>query len=154
MFNPYSVRPIGSKKYEDHLLDVFSSMHYRWQLPEEPLKLPIHGEHIWKNGEDEDPWESLCIAVTVQAIVDYIDYFRRWREAQHQCNDGREVYYHSKMLELENDFFRTNEAVEHAFDEPLKLLIFQDHDSIKKSAQWLSGSIIRNYFHYKHEREG
>ena len=155
MFNPYSTRPIGSPQYEDHLLDVMTSKHYLYQIPcdDDLEKLANYGEKIWKSEQEIDPMEKLAMAVTIQAVVDYINYYKKWRHAIHEHNSRFEVYYHSYMLDLENNFFRKYEITESAFDKLLKLLEEERYQKTWHSASYVIDQVLNNYTHFCKQHE-
>lgn len=140
-FNPYSIRPIGQPKFEDHMLDVYTSAYYHRQVPyqDDLQKEAAYGEPLWKSEQEVSPDEALIIAVTGQAVLDYIDCWEK-REIAKQCDDhGQEVLFNSRCLDLENDFFRRYEVTEDLFDE----LLYQLHTAW--SIDWLRSSIRSCY---------
>ena len=145
-FNPYEVRPIGSDKFEEHLQDIYVSEYYRNQLPaddEDPLKLAAYGTKIWRSEPAYDPWIELIFAVTAQAVVDYIEAYKHWKRAQEKDDIGAEVMWHSRMLQMENEYFRSYEITEILFDKLLKMLETQ---YAKTGADRIMERIIHNYF--------
>lgn len=140
-FHPYSVRPIGKKVFEDYLLDLFSSLHYRHQIPYEDdiQKEAAYGERIWKSEPEKYPEEALITAVVGQAVLDYIECWQRREKAKHDGDYGLEVLFNSRCLEMENDFFREYDLTEGLFNE----LLYQLYDTW--SVNWLKGCIKRNY---------
>lgn len=118
MFNPYSVRPIGEPRYEDHLLDVFSRNFYEQAVPyEDDLKKEAgYGERLYKSEQPPSTDEIFVIAVIGQAVLDYVDNWEQ-REIAKLCGDlGREVLFNSRCLEIENEFFHQYDLTEDLFD--------------------------------------
>lgn len=145
MFNPYTVRPIGSERYNNHLLDVFTRKYYEnnyADCDEDLEKLAIYGHPIWKSEKPYDPFERLIIAVLVQAICDYIDAYHKRQKAEEDFRDGDYVLYNSYCLRLENEYFRVNEFTENIFDK----LLYELHQS--KDAKDVGLYISRNYEKY------
>lgn len=145
-FNPYEVRPIGSDKFEEHLQDICVSEYYRNRLPaddEDPLKLAAYGTKIWRSEPAYDPWIELMFAVTAQAVVDYIEAYKHWKKAQEKDDMGAEVMWHSRMLQMENEYFRSYEITEILFDKLLKMLETQ---YAKTGADRIMERIRHNYF--------
>ena len=153
-FNPYSTRPVGSKQFEEHIQDIYVSKYYD-QIPESDkdiIKQALHGQIMWRNDPNytlEAPWENLIIAVTVQAVIDYVDMYAKWKKAISEEKLGFEVLYHSRMLQLENEFFRQYEMTERAFDKLLTMLSNDEYSPAKHSAGYIARKIYKNYFAYK-----
>lgn len=146
MFNPYSVRPIGSEQYNNHLLDVFTKKYYdQPDYSEDPGKLAAYGTKIWKSSKSYDPYEKLIIAVLIQAIYDYLDAYQKRKKAEENFNNGDYVLYNSYCLRLENEYFRINEFTEQIFDK----LLYELHQT--KSVHDVSIYISRNYSKYLQE---
>lgn len=155
MFNPYSVRPIGSNKFEQHIQDLHVAAYYDNTIVDNDdlEKIAVYGEKIWKSEPENDPFEHLIIAMTVQAAIEYAQYYFLWKKAQKQGDLGKEVLYHSYMLAEENDFFRKYEITEKVFDKLLKILMFQQSDiKAYPNRKWIRSMIIRNYHNYKKEK--
>lgn len=154
MFNPYSIRPIGSDRFEQHIKDVETSAYYDRVIvdDDDPLKLAVYGTKIWKSENDNDPYEKLITAMVVQAVIDYVGYFLNWQRAQEEGDQSGEVLWHSRMLDEENDFFRRYEITEYVFEELLKLLFSQKHDSIKRNNKRIIKHILHNYYDYKKKK--
>ena len=97
-FNPYKVQAIGTDIYEQHIQDVYVSNHYYRQLPEDadlenPIKLAPYGEKIWKSDKEiSDPWINLMIAVTVQAVIDYINAYKKMKHWEEEAEKiGKDI---------------------------------------------------------------
>lgn len=126
-FNPYSTRPIGSAKYEEHLLDVFTKTYYDqpdFYEHEDLEKVASTGRRIW-NGSSHDPFSDpaskLAIAVIMQSVEDYLQAYSN-RERAREEGSSRDIVYDSQCIQLENDFFRTNNFTEHILDTILQRL--------------------------------
>ena len=154
-FNPYETRPVGSEQYEQHIQDVYVSSYYYNQIPgsDENLEnLAGYGEKIWKQDPDpviEAPWENLIIAVTVQAAIDYANIYAKWKKAIADDRWDNEVLCHSRMLRIENEYFRRYDITEHAFDILLKMLENGEYKVGKHSATYIAQKIYKNYFAFK-----
>ena len=152
MFNPYSTRPVGSSQFEDHILDIMTSNYYRQKIGCEDYveKTSISGSYIWKSEPDYDPFEQLAMAVTAQAIMDYISAYRYWTRAKQNNNCKDEVLFHSRMLQIENDFFRRYDVTESVFNKLLKML--EDEHILgnvaRHRATYLIDKIANNYSNY------
>lgn len=149
-FNPFSTRPIGSPQYEDHIQDVYVSKYYQNMLPVDDSdisKLIPDDARLWIGEKEFDPWEDLMYAVTVQAVIDYIQFYRHWRSCQQGKNPQYEVVWHSRMLQLENDFFRRWDITEPVLDNLLQLLDEQYYhgDIVNHGAERIIAKIQRNY---------
>lgn len=158
MFNPYSIRPIGSKKFEDHVLDIMTSQYYYNEpynkCDEDLIKLASSGSNIWKSSPSYDPFEQLAIAVTVQAVIDYIHNYKKWKEAVYNCDYKLETLYHSYMLDSENNFFRCYSATELVFDKLLKELQSDEPNSLcKHRASYCIDKIMSNYSRYCNDND-
>ena len=157
-FNPYEVRPIGSSKFEEHLKDIYVSKYYQNMLPVEESdvqKLAPYGQKMWHSEQEHDPLEDLIFAVTAQAVVDYINYYAAWRNAQQEENREWENLYHSVMLRIENEYFRQNAYVEPVFDKLLDMLQEQHRKKkmTKAYANKLIAQVRHNYLIFCDEHE-
>lgn len=142
-FNPYSVRPIGSEQFEEHLQDCYVSAFYHYQLPvshEDPKKLAVYGEKMWHSADAYDPWLELVFAITAQAVIDYIKAWRSWQKAKADFNIGYETLWHSQMLRIENEYFRKYDAVEPVFEKLLDILQKADYTETR-----LISKVMHNY---------
>lgn len=132
-FHPYSIRPIGTEKFNQYLVDLFTSIYYYEQddfikAPKdekELVKIAATGESLWKQEDEIDPMDRLVMAVTATAMRDYVEYYEKREKAKKDNNFGAEVLYNSRCLTLENDFFRKWEWTELVFEKLLKKIYEQ-----------------------------
>lgn len=118
MFNPNSVRPIGTRKFEEHVIDVMTSHYYEYQIPGngKPKHLKAGGKWIWKSEPEKDPYDNLVIAVVTLAVLDYVEAYSR-RESAKLTGDSRgETLWGSRCIELENEFFHEHDLTEAVFE--------------------------------------
>lgn len=143
-FNPYSVRPIGQPKFEEHMLDVLTSAHYQRMIPYEDdlQKEAACGSTIWKSEQEVQADDALITAVTGLAVLDYIEWWEKRECAKTAGDYGAEVLCNSRCLDLENGFFRQYEVTEDIFEE----LLYQLHTAW--SSEWLRRQIKSNYTHF------
>lgn len=106
-FHPWSVRPIGTERFNSYLLDLFTDKYYSNMLPceEDPKKIPERGGTLWKQETDLGPWETLCTAVLSLAVKDYLN--------------ARSFRCIGKIYELE-EFFHQNEISEMVYNELMR----------------------------------
>ena len=119
MFNPYSCRPIGSNRFEEHLLDVQASQYYATELPEgktEDAWRLCEGSHApwYREDPKEDPWTNLYWAIVISAFIDYLEHYEK--KITTDPNKPSYWIYESRCISLENDFFRKSETLESYFD--------------------------------------
>ena len=144
MLNPYSCRPIGTARFEEHLRDVQTSRYYATEMPEEKT------EDLWRLCEDchapwyeedpkEDPWVNLYWAIVISAFIDYLTVYEKRITTQ----EDRPSYwiFESRCISLENDYFRQNEILEQYFDRLLIGVCWQGIDAIEQCRKRLMREI-------------
>ena len=136
MFNPYNCRPVGSRRFEEHLKDVQASQWYASEFMgdrEENLYRLCENSHKPWHQEDakEDPWTNLVVAIVIDALLDYLDEY----EKKIKTDSNRPSYWihESHCISLENDYFRKGgPMLEMLFDKMLKHVCWQGIDEIRK----------------------
>ena len=124
MFNAYAVRPIGSARFEEHLLDIMTSRQYAG-LPrgqEDFSRFTPAGSRLYHSVRTLDPGDLLVTAVAGQSVCDYLLYYVLRKIAEIEGNPGNYVLYDSRCLDLENGFFRKSLVMETLFEELLRRL--------------------------------
>lgn len=116
MFNPNSARPIGTRKFEEHVLDVMTSHYYEYQIPGSGIPKDLSGERLWKSEPETDPYDNLVIAVIAVAVSDYVDAYARREQAKAEGDIKGETLWDSRCIELENDFFHQYDETEMVFE--------------------------------------
>lgn len=120
MFNPYYARPIGTEKFEKHLLSLMvegieTEKTAREALPEikvVPRVMP--GER--KRGDPvDDCWRDLNTAVLTLAIIDYLRAYRYKLKYEDSTHPQALVWF-SRCVEMENGYFRKDGDREQLFD--------------------------------------
>ena len=111
MFNPYSVRPIGSAKFERHLMDIQTRRYYETILStdEEITGEDIHGREPWKIPDSYNPWANLYTAIWALTIMDYLDNYLKRNAALRRDDDAKYWVFESRCIQIENFFFRVDE---------------------------------------------
>ena len=124
MFNAYAVRPIGSARFEEHLLDIMTSRHYAGlsRGQEDLSRIAPAGTRLYHSAGTQDPGDLLVTAVAGQSVCDYLLFYVQRRIAELEGNPGNYVLYDSRCLDLENGFFRKSLVMETLFEELLRLL--------------------------------
>ena len=119
MFNPYSCRPIGSARFEEHLKDVQTVQYYATEMPE------VRSENVWRLCEGshtpwyredpkEDPWMNLYWAIVLSAFIDYLEEY----DKKISMGPDEPAYwvFESRCIDLENVYFRKDPALERIFN--------------------------------------
>jgi hypothetical protein len=131
VFNPYSVRPIGSKQFENHLLTLMikgfeTKNAEREAIPEYPV-IPRKAQ------EDDSPaydpikegWKALEYAILCQAIYDYLTEYER-RLIYEDRHDFHAIICESRCLQMENEYFRLDPDKSDLLDMVLKYVVHAD----------------------------
>lgn len=138
MFNPYSARPIGTEKFEQHLEDCQTEAYYDRVLPFEESEVKLYsGRAPWKTEAATDGWTKLAMAVVYGAFLEYLKEYRASHEALARGNNGDWVLHNSWCLRMENEYFRTNPTLEHMFDTVLKKVCWEGPEQIDKAIRML-----------------
>lgn len=121
MFNPYSVRPIGSARFERHLMDIQTRCYYDAFLPadEDLAVMNIHAREPWRQPDCSDPWKNLFTAIWAITVIDYLEYYLKRNEALRREDDAHYSVYESRCIQLENFFFRVDDFGSNLFDRML-----------------------------------
>ena len=111
MFNSYSVRPVGSKRFEEHIQDIMVSRYYERGEENETDLCIDHAEAPWGSSRTvmDDGWDRLTAAVISLAILDYTDAYMHKVHCQQTGDDAHYWVWESRCIELENFFFKENE---------------------------------------------
>ena len=134
MFNAYSVRPIGSDVFFEHLKDIQTSRHYETEPPKDN-DISVHGSFPWgkRNLKHMDGYEELCLAVIAYAFIEYLQCYEKKLERDELY--GQDKYYwiwNSRCISLENYFFRQSEFLERCFDDLLENVCWEGIAEIDK----------------------
>ena len=139
MFNHYSVRPIGSKRFENHLLDLLKNgiekeEEARANIPELPI--------VYRKDPDDkrpefDPimegYKALALAILAQTIYDYLDEYELRLKYEDEHNFTRAYVHECRCLTLENEYFRRDDENSAVLDAILRYVIHnrEDHGKLK-----------------------
>lgn len=135
MFNPYAVRPIGSRQFEEHLKDIQTDKWYEQDygkdMGAEDLMF-VHGYLPWDDGTvpDVNPWRKLWIAIVTLTVIDYLDIYLKRNECLFQDDEPGYWVQESMCLDLENNFFRRGEFTELIFDKLLANVCWMGDEEI------------------------
>lgn len=136
MFNPYSVRPIGSTKYEEYLMDIQTAHYYgfpEWWHGEDT---PIHEEGLYAKADipkpDDSPWTQLMTAIIASSMLDYCEFYRRKLCAMRKNNMKEFTLWESRCLELENEYFRFHPGLGDILDKLLSFVCWLGEEDIEK----------------------
>lgn len=154
MFNPYFARPIGSERFEKHLLtlmvqgnelqkeaaDLVAEIPYTLRLMEHD---PVNWDPI------DEGWRLLGLSIYAMAISDYLQEYEMRLRLE---DEGRYSYaevHESRCLTLENEYFRTTddgeimidcllrEICHNQKDRYMKQRIDRIHDTHKRINRWI-----------------
>ena len=132
MFNPYGVRPIGSRRFEEHLNEVaricaVKEEEKRSMIPVLPTRYQADpDERRWRPDPMNAGWEMLHTAIIARALVDYLEAYAYAIEFEDN-HDYRADVYMSRCLTLENEYFRQDENLEAMFDYILRHVCHRDY---------------------------
>ena len=145
MFNPYSCRPIGSGRFEEHLKDIQTTRWYETELQEERTenvsRLCENCHAPWyEKDPKEDPWANLAWAIVISAFIDYLDEYEH-KIRLNPATDRMFLVYESRCIYLENSYFRGNPALEQIFDKMLIHVCWQGIDEIQRCKKRLMSVI-------------
>jgi hypothetical protein len=154
MFNPYFARPIGSERFEKHLLTLMvrgaeEAKEAAELIHEMPYSLQVEEHDPVRWDPLDEGWKLLGLAVYAMAINDYLfEYEQRLRSE----DEGNLVYaevHESRCLTLENEFFRVCEDRECMIDSLLREIchnredrymrerIDRIHETQKRISRWI-----------------
>lgn len=114
MFNPYHARPIGSEKFEKHLLTLMAEGFYTKQAAREAIsEYPVvpramPGESSWQMDPVDRCWNDLNTAILSLALIDYLNAYAKKLEAADRLSP-REWVYFSQCAVIENEYLRMDE---------------------------------------------
>ena len=134
MFNPYYARPIGSEKFEKHLLTLMiegfeTQKAAREAIPQYPVTYhAVPGEYPRFDPIDEG-YKKLAFAVYALAIYDYLDSYEMMLHREYDAGDHDPFYmvYKSRCLVLENEYFRVDEDRSAMLDLILREVCHKDY---------------------------
>lgn len=136
MFNPYSCRPVGSARFEEHLKDVQTRQFYDTACPKEEsmdnLWQLCEGSHLpwYEYDPKEDPYMNLMWAIVICTIIDYLDAYAQKLELG--ISDPKYWIWESRCIQLENEYFRKNPTLEVIFDKLLQAVCWQGEYEIEQ----------------------
>ena len=111
MFNPYHARPIGSEKFEKHLLTLMIEAVEMDELAKEAIpkyRLILSASQNEKSEYDPimEGYKALYIAIVSQAVYDYLEEYEMRLKLEGEGKDDRAYVHECRCLTLENEFFR------------------------------------------------
>ena len=138
MFNPYSCRPIGSGRFEEHLKDIQTARWYETELREDETdnvsRLCENCHSPWyEKDPKEDPWENLAWAIVISAFIDYLD-------AYEEKIKRNSLMYENKCIWLEK-YFHGSPTLERLFELMLINVCWQGIDEIQRCKKRLMSTI-------------
>ena len=137
MFNPYFARPIGSERFEKHLMTLMvrgdeEAKEAAELIHEMPYSLQI-ADHDPVNWDPIDEgWKLLSLAIYAMAICDYLEEYEMRLRLE---DDGRYSFaevHESRCLTLENEYFRTTDDGEIMIDCLLREICHNRQDRYMK----------------------
>lgn len=134
MFNPYHVRPIGSEKFEKHLLTLMiegfeTQKAAREAIPQYPVTYRAAPVDYPVFNPIDEGYKKLDFAIYTLAIYDYLDNYENMLERENVSGDLDAAYtvYKSRCLELENEYFRIDEDRSGMLDLILREVCHKDY---------------------------
>lgn len=111
MFNPYHARPIGSEKFEKHLLTLMIEAVELDEMAKEAIpKYPLILTASQNERAEYDPimegYKALHFAILAQACCDYLEEYTLRLKLEYEGNDKSAYVHECRCLTLENEFFR------------------------------------------------
>lgn len=133
MFNPYYARPIGSDKFLNHLLTLMTERQEIRNEEHEALpEIPVHPRAEFKPSTAYDPimegWKALDLAITAQAIQDYLDCYEKRIEYEDKHWIPTAYVWECRCLTLENEFFRIDPDRSALLDGVLNYVVHNPED--------------------------
>lgn len=150
MFNAYSIRPIGSEKFLEHLKDIQTRSLYDTMIPFEG-EVDIHGSIPWASRGIQDPYVSLATAIIANTILEYLHNYEKKEHFLAVCDDKMYWVYNSHCIQLENDYFRRSPFLEMLFEKLLEEVCWEGEAAIEQCARRMR-SVLR--WSKKSERNG
>ena len=131
MFNPFYARPIGSDRFEQHLLTEMCRAKEQENMEKEALpdvKLILHAVPEMSSGSDpvDEGYKALAVAIFARALADYLLEYA-WCLKMHNDNDPREWVHFSRCVVLENEYFRTDPKRAEIFNYVIKNVVRKDY---------------------------
>ena len=133
MFNHFSVRPIGSVQFEEHLLGLMIKAAIldedaRLAIPEYPLILEASQNGHSTYDPIEEGWKALANAVLAQTIIDYLDEYEKRLRLEEEGRDAAAYVHECRCLTLENEYFRDEYGESDLLDSILREIIHNPDD--------------------------
>ena len=130
MFNPYFARPIGSDRFEQHLLTLMTQAEEKKSMekdsfPEVKLILSVRHEKPAEYDPVDAGWKALDTAIFAQALVDYLLNYAYMLKF-HDDSDPKEWVHFSRCVDMENTYFRTDPDKARIFDYILVNVVRKD----------------------------
>lgn len=134
MFNPYHARPIGSEKFENHLLTLMiegieTQKASLEAIPQYPVTYHAAPDECPRFDPIDEGYKKLAFAVYALAIYDYLDNYEKMLERDNIGGDLDAAYmvYKSRCLALENEYFRIDEDRSAMLDLILRKVCHKDY---------------------------
>ncbi len=134
MFNPFYARPIGSERFERHLLTLMLESDEKRKAADEavpvlPVNLrvdPCVRAHGWN--PDRDGWYALKAAIEASAVADYLDCYIRRLQREARGDDAGAYVWQCRCITLENEYFRKDEELSALLDSILAYVVHNWED--------------------------
>lgn len=136
--NDLHAGPIGSEGYNEYLADYFTFLYYDKLMPEtciEPVTTSVHGTIPWHSQKGLDPMDRLFLAITMQAVDDYLKYLEKG-----MC---------LAAAILANEYFTRCPMLEQLFDGIEKRLVQKQYEP--RAIKSLRVELWHNYHEYLKE---
>lgn len=133
MFNPYHARPIGSEKFENHLLTLMIEAVELDEVAKEAIpKYPLILSASQNEHAEYDPimegYKALRISILAQAVCDYLDEYELRLKLEYEGKDKSAYVHECRCLTLENEFFRVEDDSSDLLDIVLREVIHNRKD--------------------------
>ena len=139
MFNHYSVRPIGSARFERHLAGLMKTgiekqEEARANIPTLPV---VYRKDPTDKPTEFDPimegYKALALAILAQAVWDYLDEYELRLHYEDMQDFSRAYVHECRCLTLENEYFRKDDENSEILDCILRYVIHnrEDHGKLR-----------------------
>ena len=133
MFNPYHARPIGSEKFEKHLLTLMIEAVEldevaREAIPKYPLILTASQNERTEYDPIMEGYKALRTAILAQAVFDYLEEYEKRLKLEDDGRDSSAYVHECRCLTLENEFFREDDEGSDVLDTVLREVIHNQED--------------------------
>jgi len=135
MFNPYGARPIGSKQFERHLIEMMRTgiekqEEVRANIPEIPVVYRVDPtERHTRIDPVDEAYKRLALAILCSAIEDYIYEYECRIRLEDNGNFPKAFVHECRCMTIENEYFRIDDERSAILDGILRNIIHNEEDT-------------------------